>query len=238
MVMDVFGQAILDSFHGNRSDSLYQRDGATKYQHRIEEYYFREFHTQPGADWIASYLEGPLLDIGAGAGRDTLHFQDEFETTALEISSPLVQLLKDRNVYNICHGDMFSLHDLFPPNKFRSLLINGTHVGLVKSRSGFREFLEQLDQITLSKATVVFDCYDPTIEGAEQMLGYRTDPTPGLGFRVYHYEYDGNVGKTLLFRLFSLDQVRSILTDTTWALTDYNRPHDTYHMQIALTKTP
>lgn len=236
--MDVFGQALLDHYHETRSEPLFQRDGATKYQHRINDYYFRAFQTEPGADWIASHLDGPLLDVGAGAGRDSLYFQDLFDTTALEISPPLVELLNERGVQNICHGDMFSLSDLFPTNRFRSILINGTQIGLVKSRRGFHEFLEHLAQITQSPATVVFDCYDPTIEGAIDMLGYRTDPTPGLGFRVYHYEYNGNVGKTLLFRLFSLSRLRSMLADTRWSLEDCHRPHDTYHMLVALTKTP
>ncbi len=236
--MDAFGHALLDHYHGSRSNPLYQRDGSKKYQHRIEEYYFREFRTQPGADWIASHVEGPLLDVGAGAGRDTLHFQETSETTALEISPPLIHLLKDRDVRNVCHGDMFSLTDLFSPNQFHSILINGTQIGLVKSRHGLRKFLDDLGQITQSPATIVFDCYDPMIESAEQMLGFRSDPTPGLGFRVYHYEYEGMIGSTLLFRLFSLEQLQTTLTDTEWSIDAYQRPHDTYHTQIALTKPP
>jgi SAM-dependent methyltransferase len=235
-MMDVFGQALLDHFHGTRSEPLYQRDGSRKYKHRIEEFYFREFSTEPGADWIASHLTGPVLDVGAGAGRDSLYFQDICDTTALEISQPLVELLKARDIRNVRRGDMFSLVDLFQPNEFRSILINGTQIGLVKSRRGFLEFLGDLDRLTQPQATIVFDCYDPTSNEAEQMLGYRPDATPGLGFRVYHYEYQGNVGKTLLFRLFSIQQLGHIPDETTWVLDAIHRPHDTYPMQIALAK--
>lgn len=235
-MMDVFGKALLDHYHDTQTVPLFQRDGMNKYKHRVGEFYFREFTDEPTHEWIDSRLDGPLLDVGAGAGRDALYFQEKFKTTALEISQPLVQLLKDRGVNDVCQGNMFSLSELFEPNTFTSILINGTQIGLVKSRQGLKYFLDQLEIITQPTATVVFDCYDPTHAGAEQMLGFRSDPTPGLAFRVYHYEYEGNVGNTLLFRLFSIERFRRVLEHTNWVHDDFHRPHNTYHLRIALKK--
>ena len=49
------------------------------------------------------------------------------------------------------------------------------------------------------------DCYDPTQEDTLDLLGYRADPTLGLAYRVMQFEYKGDLGEILLFRLFSPD---------------------------------
>lgn len=96
---------------------------------------------QPGADWLESWLAGPLLDVGAGARRDALHFQTAFETVALEISEHLVDLLRARGVERVEHGDMFRLTDSFEWGRFRSVLVAGTQLGLAGSLTGVRELL-------------------------------------------------------------------------------------------------
>lgn len=90
--------------------------------------------------------------------------------------------------------------------------------------------------VTDDDATAIVDGYDPTYEGAEDMLGFRPDPTPGLAFRVIRYEYDGSVGDTLLFGLFSPERLREATTGTDWRVAEIRRPHDAYYYRAALTK--
>lgn len=235
---DAFGQALLDHFRGEREAPLYQRDGEASKIHPVGDFYFGDFEAEPGAQWIESHLTGPLLDIGAGGGRDALYFQERFETHAIEVSDALVTLLAERGVTNARHGDMFALPETLEPDRFRSVLIAGTQLGLVKSRAGLRAFLDDLGTVTTADATAVVDAYDPAYEGAPEMLGYRTDPTPGLAYRVLNYEYDGLLGETLLFRLFGPDRLREVVSDTGWAVAEVRRPHDAYYYRAALRKCP
>ena len=233
---DAFGRALLDHYRGDRDAPLRQRDGDDALTHPIADFYFNDFADVPDAAWLESHLEGPLLDVGAGAGRDALYFQERFETVALEVSESLVTLLRERGVENVVHGDMLALCEHVDPDRFRSALIVGTQLGLVKSMAGLRAFLEDLAVVTTADATAVVDAYDPTYEGADEMLGFRADPAPGLAYRVLHYEYEDRQGETLLFRLFSPDRLEDAAADTEWGVADIRRPHDAYYYRALLAK--
>jgi hypothetical protein len=235
---DPFGRAIRDFHRDEQDEPLVQRDGEWAREHPIEAFYFGDF--DPGDDrseFIASWVDGPLLDMGAGAGRDTLHFQERFETVAIEVSDHLVETMRERGVRDARRADMFALRDTFDRDRFRSAFAWGTQAGLVGSMQGLREFLDDLAFVTTADGTVVFDCYNPEHADLDDMLGHRTDPTPGLAFRVMHFEYEGDVGETLLFRLFGPERLREAASDTDWQVAEVAYDSDgSPHYQAALAK--
>jgi hypothetical protein len=175
--------------------------------------------------------------MGAGAGRDTLHFQERFETVAIEVSDHLLKTMRGRGVRDARRGDMFALRDNFERDRFRSAFAWGTQAGLVGSVQGLREFLDDLAFVTTPEGTAMFDCYDPARIDAEAMLGYRADPASGLAHRVMHFEYEGDIGETLLFRLFGPDRLREAASGTDWEVTEIGYDAaDSPHYQAALTK--
>lgn len=213
MATDPFGRAIRDHYLGNRDAPLIDRDGDESREHSIERWYFGEH--EEGA-WRDSWMKGPLLDIGAGAGRDALYYQEQFETVAIEVSEHLVEIMRDRGVQDARLADMFSLGDHFERDRFRSAHSIGTQVGLSGSMAGVRQFLHDLAFVTTSDATAVLDNYAPETESIEDVFAFRDDPMPGLAYRIYHEEYEGVVGETLLFRLFSVDRLREATVGTPW----------------------
>ena len=202
---DPFGRAVYDFVTGEQDVELIQRDGEEARVHPIESFYLGD--TDPDR-WYVTWLEGPLLDIGAGAGRDALFFQEQFETVAIDVSTFLVETMQERGVRDARCVDMLELREAFDENRFESTLSFGTQLGLVRSMEGLRRFLDDLAFVTSPTATAVLDAFDPEHPEAPGMLGYREDPTPGLAYRVMHFEYDGVVGDTLLFRLFSPERIR------------------------------
>lgn len=238
MESDPFGQALLDHCRGERTEPLIQRDGETTLEHSIEEFYFVDVETaEPGRTaWLEETLDGPLLDLGAGAGKHTLHFQEQFETVALEVSEELVDVLHERGVEDARQGDMFALRSTFERDQFRSALAWGTQIGLAGSMDGLRNFLGDLAFVTTPDATAVLDSYDPTMDATAELLGYRADPTPGQASRVIHFEYNGTVGVTLLFRLFSPETIREATTGTGWDVRDVSRDEDGPHFAVTLQK--
>lgn len=239
MGTDPFGRAIHDHQRGELVEPLVQRDGEETREHPIEDFYFGEYDpdSERGA-FHDSWLDGPLLDIGAGAGRDSLYFQERFETVAIDVSDHLLETMRERGVRDARRGDMFALREAFEWDRFRSVLAYGTQMGLVGSMQGLRRFLGDLAHITKSGGTAVVDCYDPDRQKTTELLGYREDPTPGLAYRVMHFEYEGSVGETLLFRLFSPDRLREAAVGTGWTVTEIGRGpgEDAYHYQATLTK--
>ncbi|WP_135829270.1 methyltransferase domain-containing protein [Halorussus halobius] len=234
---DPFGRAIRDFHRGEQDEPLVQRDGEWTREHPIEEFYFSGFDADdPDGRWVASRLDGPLLDMGAGAGRHALYFQEQFETVAVEVSDHLVETMRERGVRDARRADMFALRESFDRDRFGAALAVGTQMGLAGSMDGLRRFLSDLAHVTTDDATAVLDCYDPAGAAEVEMLGYRADPTPGLGYRVMYFEYEGDVGDVLLFRLFSPDRVRAAAVATDWSVADVRYDAEEVHYRVALTK--
>ena len=145
MGSDPFGRAIRDHYLNERDEPLIDRDGDQMREHSIEHWYFGEYEP---TEWFDSLVEGPLLDMGAGVGRDALYFQEQFETVAIEVSEHLVKTMEDRGVKDACHADMFSPREYFERDRFQTALSNGTQLGLVGSMAGVREFLSDLAHVT------------------------------------------------------------------------------------------
>lgn len=234
---DAFGRAIRDWHRGEQDEPLLQRDGEEFIEHPIEAYYFGDFDADSDyGTWLQSWLDGPLLDLGAGAGRDALHFQERFETVAIEVSDDLVETMETRGVEDARRGDMFELREQFEPGRFQSALAIGTQMCLAGSMQGLRAFLADLAYVTTPDATAVLHSYDPSTDGVEDMLGFRDDPTPGLAHRVQWFEYEDQVDEVLYFRLFSPDRLREAAEATGWKIREIRRPHDSASYRAALEK--
>ena len=236
---DAFGRAIRDHHRGERTAPLCLGDGEETREHPIEAFYFAEFDPESDSGaWLASRLDGPLVDLGAGAGRHALRFQQRFETVAIESSPALVETMRDRGVDHAREGDMFALRDAFGRDRFASALAIGTQVALAGSMRGLSAFLGDLAFVTTPDATAVVDCYDPDHLAAAELLGYHEDPTPGLAHRVMRFAYDGETDPTLHLRLFSPDRLREAAVGTDWEVEAIDREGsgDGPHYRAALRK--
>lgn len=232
-----FGQALLDHHRDERTAPLIQRDGPETREHPIEQFYFGPFDGEDEL-WstLTASLEGPLVDLGAGAGRHALHFQERFETVAVEPDPALVELMRDRGVEDAREGDMFALRESFERDRFRSALSHGTQLGLAGSMAGLRAFLCDLSHVTTPDAAAVVDAYDPGPIDPDDLLGYRSDPAPGLASRVMTFEYEDRVDETLLFRLFSPGRLREATVGTDWTVADVHRREASAHYHAVLVK--
>lgn len=232
---DPFGRALLDHARGERTTPLWQVDGETEREHPVERFYF-ELRAGDGrvTTFLERHLQGPLVDLGAGVGRDVAYFGDRFETVGLERSPALVTAMRERGL-TAREGDMFALRETFDRDRFGAALAVGTQLGLAGSLDGVRSFLADLAFVTRPDATAVVDAYDPTADGASELLGYRRDPARGLAGRVMYFRYEGVRGETLLFRLFSPERLREAVAPTRWRVVD-SLADDGPHYRVALRK--
>lgn len=214
---DPFAQALYDHYFEEMRGPLRYRRGE-----RIEEvdieFYFEDVELD--SSWLAQWLDGPVLDMGAGAGRHALALQELYETVAIEQTAQLREVLSDRGVDDARQVDMFGLREAFPADRFASALALGTQAGLSRSRQGLETFLNDLAVVTTSGATAVIDGYDPKHEHTRTKLDYYDDSAEGLAYRVLQMEYDGTLGEPWLYRLFSPERFRDVVAGTDWTVAD------------------
>lgn len=65
-------------------------------------------------------------------------------------------------------------------------------------------------------ATTILDNYAPEKEATKNVFAFREDPMPSLAYRIFHCEYSGDVGRTLLLQMFSVDRLREATIGTPW----------------------
>ncbi|WP_436928585.1 class I SAM-dependent methyltransferase [Halosimplex halobium] len=213
-----FAQALYDHHFGEQSGPLRYRNGEEIEEPGVE-IYFDEAAPEPD-DWLPAHLDGPLVDLGAGAGRHALAFQERHGTVAVERSDLLVEVMEDRGVRDARRADMFALREHFERDRFRSALAVGTQTSLARSMRGLRAFLGDLAYVTAPDGTAVIDGFDPDHERTRGKLDYYEDPSDGLAYRVMQLEYDGTLSEPWLYRLFSPDRVREATAGTGWRVAD------------------
>ncbi len=219
MEADPLGRAILDyERDGLRGDCVY-RDGAETWDGHIYENYFR-----PQEEWrdewraLLESLEPPVVDIGCGSGQHAEFLQGRGEIVAIDVSPAAVEATRERGVEDARVMDMFDME--FPRDRFRSVLLSGTQLGLARSLAGARALLTDLARITGEDGVAVVDNYDPTGLDPDELFGYRPDPRRGIAHRTFHFEYDRGgereVGRSLHFILFSAERLHDVTVGTPW----------------------
>lgn len=236
---DPLGRAMFDYQQGELVRELVYRDGDDIEVHDVAGTYF----TSP-EDWSTGWkrrldeLDGPVLDIGCGVGTNARWLEASGrEVVAIDASPNAVRAARARGLEDVRVMDMFDLD--VPNDRFRSVLVKGTQIGLAGSFPDIRAFLSDLAWITDEPGVAIVDSYDPTELDPETFIGYRPDPRAGVARRTFHFEYrrpdaDPEIGRTLSFVLFSPERLREILGGTPWELAEV-WPQEAYY-RAKLTK--
>lgn len=232
MVADALGAAMRDYQRGELGDCRYVDGEETMDGHIAENYFGRheDWDDEQRARFAA--FDGPVLDLGCGAGRHVRFFESRgTEVLGVDVSPGAVQAARERGCEHVAVADMFDLP--FAPGRFRSVLVNGTQLGLAHSVAGVRALLSDLARITDDAGVAQVDNYDPTLVD-EELFGYRPDPRDGFAHRTFHFEYeprDGDVvqERALHFLLFSPDRLRDVCVGTPWSVTEVEHKHEVYY---------
>ena len=177
---DAWGTALLDQFHGREVPTPQLEVGTGEIGSAMHpEWFFRRFDAW---DWWDRELlplieSGPVLDLGAGAGRVALYLQDRgIEVTAVDASPGAVEVCRLRGVRNVLLAD---LND--PPRNrlWGAILLLCGNLGLGGSWEGNRRLLTRLAQQTAPDGLLIGDTVEP--RGPAQIrlrIRYRDMVTP------------------------------------------------------------
>ena len=159
---DAWGRALADHLEGlDVPTPELETAGGQVGEAMHPEWFFRE-HDQ--WDWwerelLDAVTSGPVLDLGAGAGRVSLWFQKRgFDVTAVDNSPLAVHVCRKRGITDVRLADVNE-----PPDDKRwgAVLLLCGNLGLGGTREGVRSLLTRLATICAPGAVLVGDTVDP-----------------------------------------------------------------------------
>lgn len=187
--MDTWGRALLDYHQGKRDQPLYLH---TSYgppeQVPLQEFLKYDLRFTSLEEYALDICRGRILDVGAGTGAHTLILQEQNQTvTALEISAGACEVMRDRGVHKVEHGD----YRKFKEGPFDTLLLMMNGAGLAGTLSNLGTFLNDLKSLLSPGGQIVMDSCDiqylfETAEVARSLEYY--------GNLNYCYHYQGVAG--------------------------------------------
>lgn len=166
---DAFGAALLDYQEGKDVPELVLevQDGQSG-PAMHPEWFFRRYEQW---DWWDRELlplieQGPVLDLGAGAGRAGLYLQERgLRVTAIEASPGAAEVCRRRGVADVRQGDVND-----PPGDlpWSAVLLLCGNLGLGGSWEGNRRLLARLAELAAPGAVLIGDSVTP--DGPAQVI--------------------------------------------------------------------
>ncbi len=156
-IEDVYGNAILDFYHGKKVKLLTFSSIAGEDELPLE-HLFRTYMEMPALEQMALKLsKGKILDLGCGAGSHSLYLQQkQFDVTAIDISTGAIEVCKLRGLKNAVHQDLWDLKN----KKYDTIiaLMNGT--GICGTLNQLPDFLTHLRSLLRNHGQVLIDSSD------------------------------------------------------------------------------
>ncbi len=120
--------------------------------------FFANYKEMPKLEQLAMQkAKGKILDIGACAGRHSLHLQEQGkDVTALERCCSCVEVLNARGVKKVLHKDLFDLE----PSNYDTLLLLMNGSGIAGTLSNLPHFLTHLKSLLSHNGRIIMDSSD------------------------------------------------------------------------------
>jgi SAM-dependent methyltransferase len=219
---DAWGNALLDHLEGRPVDGLeLEVDDGTVVPAMHPEWFFR-----PREGWepdertlLEDVVDGPVLDLGAGAGRVALDLMARgLAVTAIESSPGAAEVCRRRGVTDVRVGDLNE-----PPaeGRWRTVLLLCGNLGLGGSWEGNRALLHRVAEVCDPGALLIGDSV--TSEGR-----------PEIGLRI---RYRGTATPWWRQRNVAAREVPNLVAGTGWVVERHVEAADGVDHYVALRRT-
>lgn len=193
--MEPFGMALLAYFEGNPNAQLTMRRDDGKEAVVPASLFFREWPDFSFMEKTSTEIcQGHVLDIGAGAGSQSMVLQRRgHPVTALDISPQAVAILKKRGIKDAHCADIFQ----FQGGPFDTLLMMGHGIGMVETMAGLDRFLGQAPGLLSANGQLLLDSLDARVTNDPDNLSYHeTNRKAGryIGEIRMQFEFQGLSG--------------------------------------------
>ncbi len=202
-----FDIALSEYFYNRKSEELTLHNNYGEPEFMPLEVLFRSPDEISELEYYALTLcQGHVLDIGAGVGVHSLMLQNnDIEVTALEISSMACQIMADRGVKNIIHGDLFKI----ATKQYDTLLLLMNGFGLSGNINRVPQFLDRLKQMLKPGGKVLLDSSDVSYI-------YQQKPSHYYGEVKFCYEYKHIIGEWFDWLYVDQQTLLNLLNANNW----------------------
>ncbi len=186
--------------------------------------------------------DGPVLDVGAGAGRHARWLQDRgVDVVAIDSSPGAVAVMRARGLSDVRllgMDDLAGAHDLAA--SFGAVLLLGNNLGLLGTVAGAPARLAALATVTRPDAVVLAETLDPRDTRDPVHLGYQ-DRNRRAGRPPGHLRLRSRFGHELVgdwfdYLLLSGDDARALVADSPWAVRDVTTSPGTPSLLVTLVR--
>lgn len=206
---DVFGSAISDYYHGEKTARITVHSEDFEDTFILCSQLFRTVGKLPDLEKEALvHCKGKVLDIGAGAGSHALILQEMgMEVAALEISQEATEIMTKRGVKRIINADLF----YFKNEKFDTLLLLMNGIGLAGNLAGLDAFLSHLKELMNPGGIILAESSDLLFSADEEEAEAALNAEEYYGEVRYQLEYKEKLGKAFNWLYIDFESLKPYL---------------------------
>lgn len=150
--MDIFGEALLAYFQGDKTPLFIEDIKCNKYRHNLSKY----FRTYKQLDLIEKEIifrsNGKILDVGCGSGNYMPFLSKRGIVLGIDISSKVVQVGRERGLKNIKVADIFKLKT---SEKFDTIVLLENNLGMAQTIHKTKKLLKILSALLTQKGQIL-----------------------------------------------------------------------------------
>jgi SAM-dependent methyltransferase len=232
---DAYGQLLVATLEGGDVIEVIERDdGFISASVMGPKLYLAPFRRWPSHQRRAMrYAKGRVLDVGAGAGRVSLHLQARGQdVVAIDNSPGAIEVCRRRGVRDARLLAFDAVDDSL--GRFDTIVLFGNNFGLFGTPTKARRLLRRLHRITSDDARIIVESRDVERRGAADAPWHRhyrernvaRGRLPGqIRIRV---RFRDVIGPWMDYPMVSADQLREILAGMRWCVAHLFDSDDTY----------
>ena len=231
--MDLFGGALLDYQNGKRVDPLViRRDDDHTDAHSPGLYFVREPFAHE-AD-LLEHVEGPVLDVGCGAGRTVLWLQGQgVDTTGVDLSAGAIETCRLRGCRDVRRIDATSGLGGGPEwPAFRTAILFGNNLGIGGTYEGAGRLLRSVARAMAPHGRLLVTALDVARTHDPSHLAYhernRAAGRP-RGEITMRFEYGDAIGPWVRWLHPEPAELERIAADTGWAVEAMEAPGGAFY---------
>lgn len=217
---DLYGQVFIDYFQGNLRDKPYLlRDDGYREPFDVKNYFGSPEDFAPVENALLNFAKPEsVLDVGCGAGRFSLYFQNlDWDVTAVD-NSPLVsEVAKLRGVKRVITEDIDRVE--LPQERFNTIILLGNNIGIGGTLDGAEKLLRKLSYTCTRSGRLLLTSLNITRTGEKHHLSYqekRRREGRYIGEIRLRVEYNGKVGCWFPWLLAESDALTPIARKAGW----------------------
>lgn len=169
--MDIWGRLYEEHYAGRRAPHVLERDDGLRDGFDDGAVYFAPAPRLEAERELLERIEGPVLDLGAGAGSYALYFQERgVDVTAADASPGALRVARSRGCAKVRELDLRDLR--VESGAYRSIVVMGNTIGAHQTPETFPELLRRLRVAVAPGGRLLISSVDPLATTEEHHLAY------------------------------------------------------------------